>query len=178
MSPLTLKSFIKLLKEFTRTKGTNLEIILVGGLALYHYGMKDRITVDIDAEVKGDIEGLFSFLKQRGIPSDLGENMSGWSVVAMPPGYKERAEPIYKDERIVVKALNPLDFVVAKLRRGMEDDLKDASFVVKRFNLKAKDIKKFAGEAINNSSKDTAIFIFRRTVDLFLKRLTKQGESQ
>lgn len=173
MSRLTLEKVIETLREFTAAENKNLDIILIGGLALHHYGLKDRATIDIDAEVKGDIEALFEFLKHKNIPSDMGEDVAGWSVVTMPPGYRERTIRIYKDEHLTVKALHPLDFVVAKLRRATEEDLEDAAFVVKQFGLKFDEIRETAEDAIRNSPKDTALFIFKKNVALFLNRVFK-----
>lgn len=175
MPQLSLENIIEILKEFTRETNTSLCVILVGGLALQYYGMKDRATIDIDAEVKGEIEGLFNFLKLKGIPSDIGENLSGWSVIAMPPGYRERAITIFDEGKLLVKVLHPLDFVIAKLRRAMEIDLDDAVFVVKKFGLAVKDIEKSAEEAIADSSKDTTVFVFRKNVGIFVKRLRQTG---
>lgn len=174
MPQLSLENIIGILKEFVREKGAALYIILVGGLALQHYGMKDRSTIDIDAEVKGEIEELFNFLKLKGIPSDLGEDLSGWSVVAMPSGYRERAITIFNEGKLVIKVLHPLDFVIAKLRRAMEIDLDDAAFVVEKFGLTVEDIQKAAEEAITRSPKDTTIFVFRKSVEIFAKRLKQR----
>lgn len=173
MFPLTLERVIETLKEFTKANNADIEIILIGGLALHHYGLKDRATIDIDAEVKGNIEALFNFLKHKEIPSDMGEDIAGWSVVTMPPGYRERTISIYKDEHLTVKVLHPLDFVVAKLRRATEEDLEDAAFMVKQFGLKFDEIRETAEEAIRNSPKDTALFIFKKNVALFLNRVFK-----
>lgn len=173
MFPLTLERVIETLKEFTKANNADIEIILIGGLALHHYGLKDRATIDIDAEVKGNIEALFNFLKHKEIPSDMGEDIAGWSVVTMPPGYRERTIRIYKDEHLTVKVLHPLDFVVAKLRRATEEDLEDAAFMVKQFGLKFDEIRETAEEAIRNSPKDTALFIFKKNVALFLNRVFK-----
>jgi len=171
LSRLDPEAILEILKEFTSVKGSLLEITLVGGLALHYYGMKDRATVDIDAEVKGDVEGLFSFLKEKGIPSDIGEDISGWSVISMPPGYRERATQIYRDDLLQVKVLHPADFIIAKLRRFTEEDLEDAIFVAKRFNVTAGDIRKAAEAAIRNSPRDTALLIFKKNVELLLERL-------
>lgn len=72
-----------------------------------------------------------------------------------------------------VKVLHPLDFVVAKLRRATEEDLEDAAFMVKQFGLKFDEIIETAEEAIRNSPKDTALFIFKKNVALFLNRVFK-----
>lgn len=171
MSQLNLEKIISLLKEFTHDQKSELEIILIGGLALAYYGMEDRATIDIDAEIKGDVDSLFNFLKSKNIPSDIGEDMSGWSVIAMPSGYRERALTVEKDELLTVKILSPLDFIVAKLRRFTEEDLEDALFVAKRFDIKPEDVQKAADSAIKNSPKDTALFVFRGNIELFIKRM-------
>ncbi len=59
MSQVDLNKLIALLKEYTSAARSPLRITLLGGLALQWYGMEDRATIDLDAEVKGDIEGLF-----------------------------------------------------------------------------------------------------------------------
>lgn len=171
MFQLDLEKIIKLLKEFTEESKNALEIILVGGLALHYYGSKERTTVDIDAEVKGDVEGLVSFLKSKSIPSDIGENISGWSVVNLSPLYRERAITICKDELLTVKVLHPLDFIIAKLRRFTDEDLEDALFVANKFNLRQEDVKEAANSAIKNSPADTALFIFRKNVKLFVAKM-------
>lgn len=168
MFQLDIEKIIELLGKFTEENKKALEIILIGGLALQHYGLKERATVDIDAEVKGDLEELFVFLKSKKIPSDIGENISNWSVINMPPLYRERAITIYKDGLLTVKVLHPLDFIIAKLRRFTDEDLEDALFVANKFNLRQEDVKGAANSAIENSPADTALFIFRKNIELFL----------
>lgn len=173
MSQVDREKIIELLKEFAWTRRKSLEIILLGGLAVQYYGMENRATIDIDAEIKGDIEGVFTFLKSRNIPADIGENISGWSVVAMPPGYRERVIEIYGDEFLTVNVLDPLDFIIAKLRRFTEEDIEDALFVARKYNIKIEEIAKRAEEAIRNSPKDTALFVFRKNVSIFISNLQK-----
>jgi len=43
------------------------------------------------AEVASPLDGLLTYLPAAQVPADLTQNFSGWSVVAMPPGYKDRA---------------------------------------------------------------------------------------
>ncbi len=170
MSQVELDRVIELLKEFTRADKNRLQVILLGGLALQYYGMENRATVDIDAEVRGDIEGVFNFLRSNNIPADMGENVSGWSVVGMPPGYRERVVGIYSDEFLQVNVLHPLDFVIAKLRRFTEEDIEDALFVVRKYNIRGDEIETSAEAAIRNSPKDTALFVFRRNIDIFVSK--------
>ncbi len=116
--------------------------------------------MDINAEVeKGDLFELYNFLKEKGIPADLSENISGWSVVAMPEGYIERAKVVVQDKNLIIKILDPYDFVIAKLRRGTQED---ALFVAKKFNLNSEKILKYGELAIKGSIKDTALLNFKR----------------
>lgn len=171
MLPIDLEKIVELFKEFAWTKRKSLEITLLGGLAVQYYGMGNRATLDIDAEIKGDVEGVFNFLKSRNIPADIGEDISGWSVVAMPPGYRERVVEIYRDEFLTVNVLHPLDFIIAKLRRFTEEDIEDALFVARKYGIGAEEIEKRAEEAIRNSPKDTALFIFRKNINIFISKL-------
>ena len=172
MKNLEIETIKKILKEFVKDTGEQLELILIGGLALQLYGLENRATMDIGAEVeKGNLFELYNFLKEKGIPADLSENISGWSVVSMPEGYRERAKVVVKDKNLVIKILDPYDFVIAKLRRGTQEDFEDALFVAKKFNLNPEEILKYGELAIKNSIKDTALFNFKNRLDIFVKEL-------
>ncbi len=49
---------------------------------LQAYGFTERVTVDVDGELIGELNSLVTFLQEHDVPADLGENMSGWSVIA------------------------------------------------------------------------------------------------
>ncbi|MFZ5877387.1 MAG: DUF6036 family nucleotidyltransferase [Nitrospirota bacterium] len=169
MSPITTDRLIELLREYASRSGRRVDLLLVGGLALQAYGYRDRATQDVDPEMNGDVDSLASFLREHGVPADLGENMSGWSVVAMPPGYRERATAWLDQPDLRLRLLHPVDFVVAKLRRGTDLDLADAEFVANRFHVPADAVRQAAEAAIAASPKDTTLFLFRQVVDLFCK---------
>lgn len=174
MSPLTTERLSKLLEEYVRQTGASVDLLLVGGLALQAYGYVDRATQDVDGEVTGDLEPLVEFLRQHQIPADLGEDMSGWSVIAMPPGYRDRASVLYEQPGLRLRLLAPTDFVIAKLRRGTELDLEDAEYVAHRFGVNPQAVQEAAAAAIGASPKDTALFLFRMTVQVFCARLAGQ----
>jgi hypothetical protein len=67
--------------------------------------------------------------------------------------------------------LSPVDFVIAKLRRGTEIDLDDAFLVARHHHLSTETIRISDQEALAASPQDTALFLFRKTVDLFCKNL-------
>ncbi len=171
LSTLTADHVIALLKEYTRQTGATVDILLVGALALQAYGYQDRLTRDVDAEVIGSVEALAGFFSRHQLPADLTENFSGWSIVAMPPGYRERATDLVHQAQLRVKLLAPVDFIISKLRRGTDLDLDDASFVATRFGITTGHIRHAAEAAVTASPQDTALFLFRKTVDLFCQSL-------
>jgi hypothetical protein len=173
LSTLTAEAVIALLKTYTDETGVSVDVLLVGALALQAYGYSDRLTRDVDAEVVGSVEALVGFFRQRQIPADLTTNFSGWSVVAMPPGYRERATDLLNQSNLRVRLLAPLDFVIAKLRRGTDLDFDDATFVTKRYQLTAEQIRTAAAAALAASPADTALFLFQKSVDLFCQNLPK-----
>lgn len=171
MSPLTTDHLITLLREFVRQTGLPVDLLLVGGLALQAYGHTERVTRDVDGELYGDPEPLAHFLRHQSIPVDLGENMSGWAVVAMPPGYRERAETLIEEPNLHIRLLTPVDFILAKLRRGTELDLQDAQWMARRFSISPEDVQASANAALAASPRDTALFLFKQTVQLFCTQL-------
>jgi hypothetical protein len=171
LSPITHNQLIALLKDYVRDTGRSVDLLLVGGLALQAYGYAERSTQDVDAEVVGDVDALARFLRQHGVPADLGENISGWSVVAMPPGYRERASVWLEDSGVRLRLLHPVDFIIAKLRRGTEIDIEDADYVARRFAITPQAVHDAAEAAVAASPRDTVIFLFRKTVDLFCARV-------
>ena len=126
----------------------------------------------MDAELGQDVEQVSAFLKQHGVPSNLSENISGWSIVSLPPGYRDRANVLYARENLRVVVLEPADFIISKLRRGTEQDFTDSEFVARRYGVTAQAIQMAAVAA---SPKDTALFVFRKAVALFRQRLGKQA---
>ena len=171
MSALTAEYVIELLTNYARQTGATVDVLLVDALALQAYGFEDRLTRDVDAEVTGPSEGLVEFFRRHQIPADLTSNFSGWSVVAIPPGYRDRATDLVHESHLRVRLLAPTDFVIAKLRRGTELDLDDATFVAKRFSLTPDHVRTAASAAIAASPKDTTLFLFQYTVDLFCRSL-------
>ena len=171
LSPITHNQLIAFLKEYVQDTGKGVDLLLVGGLALQAYGYADRSTQDVDAEVAGDLDSLAQFLRRHQVPADLGENISGWSVVAMPPGYRGRASVLLDESGLRLRLLHPVDFIIAKLRRGTEIDIEDGLYVARRFSVAPQEVQDAAEAALSASPRDTVIFLFRKTVELFCARL-------
>ena len=115
---------------------------------------------------------LLDYLTTHQVPADLTQNFSGWSVVAMPPGYRDRATDLINQANLRVRVLAPIDFVIAKLRRGTDLDLDDALLVARHNRLSADTIQSCARTALAASPQDTALFLFQKTVDLFCMSLS------
>ncbi|MBI3356244.1 MAG: hypothetical protein HY038_05640 [Nitrospirae bacterium] len=171
MPTLTAEHLIELLTRYVTDTGTSVDLLLVSALALHAYGLPDRATRDVGAELEGPLTPLMDYLTTQKIPADLTQNFSGWSVVAMPPGYRDRAMDLVNQPPLRVRALSPVDFVIAKLRRGTELDLDDALLVARRHGLSPDAIRASAHAALAASPQDTALFLFQKTVDLFCKSL-------
>ena len=159
---LTIQRLLDVLSEYVKEKQRTVDLVLIGGLALHAYEVSERATRDLVAEVSGELDTLVEFLRQHRVPADLGENISGWSVVAMPPGYRERTSNYLEKPGLRLRLLDPVDFVVAKLRRGTELDLEDAGLVANRFNLSQSAIQEASDSAIAASPRDTTIFLFKK----------------
>lgn len=132
-----VKSYIARIEAFAKSKGKPIELILIGGLAMGYYGAP-RYTVDIDAEIRCDNEIYFEFLeylRKEGIASNISDNISGWGIVPLPSDYKERAQIVYTSEYLILKLLDPVDYVFSKLMRGTDEDLSDIIDVIQRFHI-------------------------------------------
>lgn len=171
MSTLTAEQLVTVLARYVAETGATVDLLLVGALALHAYGVSDRATRDIDGEIQGPVGPLLDFLTAQNIPADLTQNFSGWSIVAMPPGYRDRATDLVRRERLRIRLLVPVDFVIAKLRRGTELDHDDASLVAAHFHLTRDNVRAAADAALAASPQDTSIFLFRKSVDLFCENL-------
>jgi hypothetical protein len=166
---------ISVFKDIAIKTKEPLEIIIVGAQALTYYGVDYRITMDIDAEViRGDVEKIYLELKNMGYVSDLSENISGWSVISMPKGYRQRTIEIYKDENLKISILNPYDFILMKLRRGTNQDIEDALAVAVKNKISIEKLEDYFQSALESSIKDTALFNFKLIYNTFKSLLLEK----
>lgn len=171
MSTLTLDRLIALLGQYAAKTEHPVDLLLIGGLAMLAYGHPSRATIDVDGELREGVRPLKEFLGNHGIPANLGQSLSGWSVVAMPPGYRDRATVLLDKSGLTVRLLAPVDFIIAKLRRGTDEDLEDAAWIAARDHVHAQQVRIAAEAALAASLEDTALFLFERTVDRFCRNL-------
>lgn len=171
MPMLTLDRLRTLLREYVDQTGHAVDLVLIGGMAMLAYGHPSRATIDVDGELREGVRSLQAFLSRHNIPANLGQSLSGWSVVAMPPGYRDRATIMIDEQGVRISLLAPVDFIVAKLRRGSDEDLADAAWIAKRFHVIASQVRAASEAALAASLEDTALFLFERTVDRFCQTL-------
>jgi len=149
----------------------NLRVILCGGLAAIAYGMKERATTDIDAEVNADFETIDKLKKNIKLPAELSADISRWSMIDIPEGYRERAIPFteVQTSNIKVFLLSPLDLIISKLRVFRDKDIQDSVFLVKKFKIKRSDILKASKQSIAQSPPSTELLRFKKSLNHFLK---------
>ena len=92
----------------------------------------------------------------------------------MPPGYRDRTSVWHEESGLRLRLLEPVDFIIAKLRRGTDQDLDDAEYVATQYQVLPADVQSSAASAINASPQDTALFLFKKTVENFCLRMTSQ----
>lgn len=175
MSTLTLDRLIALLGQYAAKTGHPVDLLLIGGLAMLAYGHPSRATLDVDGELRKGVRPLKEFLSSHGIPANLGQSLSGWSVVAMPPGYRDRATVLIDEPGLTVRLLAPVDFIIAKLRRGTDEDLEDAAWIAARYHVNAQQVRTAAEAALAASLEDTALFLFERAVERFCRDFTSSA---
>lgn len=153
-----------------------LRIILCGGLATIAYGFEERATLDIDAEVNADFKAVEQLKKNIRFPVELTTDISRWSMIDIPEGYRERAVPlnIVKTKNINVFLLSPLDLIISKLRVFRDKDIQDALFLIRKFNIKKNDILKASKQAIKQSPPSTELLRFEKSLKYFLKLAYKK----
>jgi hypothetical protein len=156
---------------FAQKENVPLGLIVIGGVAMELYGLP-RGTLDIDAEIACDpdfFEALLLHLKKKGIQFNLGDDVDHRGVIPLPAGYRDRATTVFEKGRTVVKILDPLDFVASKLRRGIEQDLKDALSVSHHFSLSVQSVRTHMEKIKFPLSEET--FLFKNRLQLFLEEL-------
>ncbi len=167
-----LKSIIHALDRAAQKAGVkNVRIILCGGLAAIAYGLHERTTLDIDAEMDADFKIIEKFKKNLRFPAELTTNISRWSMIDIPKGYRKRAVPldIIKAKNISVFLLSPLDLIISKLRVFRDKDIQDALFLIKEFNIRKSDILKASKQAIAQSPPSTELLRFKKSLRYFIK---------
>ena len=166
-----LKDAIEALdKAAQKTGAKNLRVILCGGLAAIAYGINERVTLDIDAEIDADFGVIESLTRYITFPAELTTDISRWSMIDIPDGYRDRVLPFEKfnTKNIKVFLLSPLDLVISKLRVFRDKDIQDALFLVKKFHINKLGILKASKQSAMQSPPSTEILRFKKNIKYFL----------
>jgi len=172
-----LKSIVQSIDRAAKKAGIkDLRVILCVGLATIAYGMEERATLDIDAEIDADIKTIERLKKNIRFPAELSSDISRWSMIDIPEGYRDRVVPLdnVKTKNIRIFLLSPLDLIISKLRVFRDKDIEDAIFLVKKFGIKKSDILKASKQAIAQSPPSTELLRFRKSLQYFLKLAYKK----
>jgi hypothetical protein len=159
----------------TSLAGTGAKVTLFGGLAVVAYGMTDRQTHNVNAEISAVPTEAFKVavdaLEKLGIPAYLTANASRWSMIDLPSGYRERTVLFRKVGDVTFHLPSPVDLIVSKIRVGRDRDIADSEYIAKRFGIRASEIRAAAESAVRNSPSSTEVPEFRNRLDLFEKTL-------
>ncbi|RJQ41084.1 MAG: hypothetical protein C4550_02430 [Nitrospiraceae bacterium] len=167
-----LKPVIQAIDRAAHKAGVkNLRIILCGGLAAIAYGLEERSTLDIDAEVDADFKIIEKLKNNIRFPSELTADISRWSMIDIPEGYRGRAVPfnLVQTKSIKIFLLSPLDLIISKLRVFRDKDIADAVFLIKKFNIKKSEILKASKQSIAQSPPSTELLRFKKSLAHFIK---------
>lgn len=177
-----VKPYIEKIERFAKSAKSaksidkQIELLIIGGLALSLYGLP-RYTIDIDAEIKCDNETYFEFLeymKDEGTAFNISDNISGWGIVPLPAGYRDRAKTVYSSDNLTIKVLEPVDFVFAKLMRGTEEDLRDIIDVIRKFNILKESLAE--RKKLIDFPKDTETLFFNKKFQYLLELMSKSKQ--
>jgi len=153
------------LRELSKLEGRK---IIVGGAALLLYGCSIRGTKDIDIEVEaGDLVSLniaVQRIKDAGIPCDVTGDVSGWGLIPLPLGFRDR---IVKTDLPNIYILEPVDYVLSKLRRGTNIDEQDALSVMQAQGLNADAVRQRA--MLIELPLDPVSFRFSQRLEMFCR---------
>ena len=160
----------KLVEELAK-RNLKCKIIAVGRSALELYGIEEgRFTKDIDFELDTDEEGwkvVEEVLGRLEILADFSEDIDRWGIVPMPEGYRERAVCVLRKGQVELCVLDPVDYILSKLRRGTAEDEEDALMVAKKFRIDQQAILERA--KLIRPIKDVQFFLFKKRLERFLR---------
>lgn len=169
----------KLVDFLAKNTDENIDIIVVGGTAMSFYG-DYRTTRDIDAEILNCPENIYKtsleYLKENKIQFNIDEDFDSWGMVPMPEGYRDRAIQIYKEGNITVKTLEPVDFIISKLRRGADIDIEDIEKIATRYNIDEQTLRERVSKI--NFIKTEETFWFKQRLERFIDEKVLQRDRE
>lgn len=126
-----MKENLKIFDQFLNSRELSFEAVIIGGAALLVLGIIDRATRDVDCltpHIPNVIKSAsIEFAKQVGLDSEWLNNGPESLQDDLPPGWKDRAELIYKGEALTLHTLGRIDLLRSKLYAycDRQQDLQD-----------------------------------------------------
>lgn len=152
-------------------------IVLTGGAeALVLGGIRPTADLDFGVEVAPrwrerwpEIESAIAEASRTtGIAAQYGEELDHWSSVSVPPK-RRRSRPWLRFGRLRLRLLDPACWAIYKLARYLESDRADLVPVLRREGVRWSRLTRLAGESLRESPKSSALFLFRKHVEHFLR---------
>jgi len=143
--------------------------ILSGDVALPFYGAeRDAIEIDIEIQNTGyeEIEKINALIDEAGIEADVTGDSSCWGMIPLPSGYRDR---VIETGLPGISILDPIDFILSKMRRGIERDLTDSIEVARIQQLTEQDIE--GRLTLIDLPLDPVTKIYNRRLEVFFKAL-------
>jgi hypothetical protein len=152
---LNKNALFTLLENFDKETTRKIILVAVGGTAMTLLNLKPS-TIDIDFTVPSSDLPEFNRVRNS-VPH--GYKIDVWPdgtifCTTLPDDYLDRSRDIISFEKIVLKALHPVDIVVTKIGRLDNRDIEDIEKCIKKCNIKKEEIEKRAAAVIYVSKEE------------------------
>jgi len=139
--PLDKEVLFNLLKNFDEEAKEKITLVAVGGTAMTLLDLKVS-TLDIDFTVPRSDKPEFDRVRNsvpHGFKIDVYTDGAVFCTT-LPDDYIDRSSEIRNFNRILLRALHPVDIVVTKIGRLSDRDIQDIEACISRCNIKKEEI--------------------------------------
>ncbi len=170
MNKAQVERYFKILGDIYPKK---CRIILTGAAAGALYG-RVRATMDVDFAAQAEDWGRFSKAideasRRTGIAAQYAEDIDRWSSITLMD-YDKHTYLHRRFGLVQLRLMEPSYWAIGKLSRYLDPDIQDLVKVFKKTKTRWQDVACIAGKALRQSPKSTALFLFRRQTEDFLRR--------
>ena len=152
------------------------KVILTGGCeALLLGGQRPTGDLDLGIELADrhaqrwpEIEEAVAAAAVVGLPVQYSSDIDRWSSVSVPRA-KRRTRHLKRIGRLNVHLLDPVVWAVYKLARDLDSDVDDLIAVLRAERVDPAKLARLCGHALRESPRSSALFLFRRQVEHFLR---------
>lgn len=152
-------------------------IVLTGGAEALLLG-GTRPTGDVDFEVRvaprwrgrwPEVDsGIAEASRSSGVAVQYSDDVDRWSSISVPER-RRRSRPWLRLGRLRVRLLDPACWAIYKIARYLESDRADLVHVLRREKVVAARLARLAGESLRASPRSSALFLFRRHFEHFVR---------